>query len=96
MKLGILLLDLISLNDIIFARVPGVIEDTRELCLISGLEGRIFGLLTSWSSPYLQLETWFELHQDLNNVCHLAQQDGTHWQLSFYTSVGIDSFKIHS
>ena len=54
------------------------------------------GLLIPWSSPCLQLKTRFELHQDFNDILHLIQQDGSHWQPEFFTLVGIDSFKIHS
>ena len=31
-------------------------------------KGRSKGLLIPWSGSYLQLKTWFELHQDLYNI----------------------------
>ena len=71
------LLGLVSLNDLILHEG---LERLKILsnCFISGQEGHILGrkgLLIPWSGLYLQLKTWFKLHQDFDNVFHLIQQD---------------------
>ena len=69
------LISLVSLKDLILHKSLECLKILLN-CFISGQEGHILGregLLITWSGSYLQLKTWFELHQDLDNVFQLIE-----------------------